>query len=465
MILLYRSGLRVEVQHGEIMEEIAAAALRNRVSVFTVDPAGLRAPSPLDTEDDQGFVFDWDARRRLSQPDTITRIVSELDPKQGLVSLAPTTGGRSLINSNEVGSILDDVLDQSSNYYVLGYRPQNPDEEGRFRDVDVKVKRRGVKVEATRSYYEAKAFGDQSKDQKEIALYRNLVGGSPSALQVQSGTSFFAGPDGKTATILSAAAWPSDPERAGDELAATALLRVGNLVLLDSMPIYHEQQLRARVEDGQLYEGEDGRAVPRVAYNARIDLAPGRYSLRIVVRDDDSGAMGSLERTLEVPNLAGRSVPSSLLLTRQMGRNADPADSSDGARYNAVMDVGDLRPTPQLSRQFRQGEVVHGIYHLYRPTEADLEVAAQGMQLGLLRDGEWLKAEEVVAGGQAVPDPGNDRIGFVSWVETAGLEPGRYTLLAVLPNYQTRRVPHLAQEFELLPRGDATPVARLDSAR
>jgi len=457
MILLYRSGLRVEIEHGEIMREIAAAALRHRVSVFTVDPAGLRAGSPFDVEDEQRFVFDWDSRRRLAQPDTISRIVSEVDPKQGLVTLAKTTGGQALIDSNDVGSILNDVLDQSSNYYVLGYRPENPEEEGRFRDVKVSVRRPGVRVQATRGYYEAKKFDDQSKEQKELGLYRTLQGGSPGDLTVHSDLNFFAAPGGKTATILSTAAWPSDPEAKTGRLEATALLRIGNLVLFDSMPIYHEQSLKSA----------DGGGLPRVAYNARIDLAPGRYSLRLVVRDDRSGVMGSLERSFRVPDLGGQSVPSTLLLTRQVQASAEPATASSeaGARYNAVLDVGDLRPTPELSGEFHQGDIIHGVYHLYRPSQADLVAAERGLQLGLLRDGEWLKADEVQAGGQAFPDEANDRIGFHSWLDTSGLRPGRYTLLAVLPNYGSRQVPHLAKEFVLLPRETTASSTQISSAR
>jgi VWFA-related protein len=465
MVLLYRSGLRVEIEHGKIMEEIAAAALRHRVSVFTADPAGLRAASPFDVEDEQKFVLDWDARRRLSEPDAISRIVSEIEPRQGLVTLASTTGGRSLVDSNDLGSILGDVLEQSSNYYVLGYRPEDPEEAGRFRDVKVSVRRPGVKVRSTRGYYEAREFGDQSKEQKELALYRTLQGGSPGELKVRSDLSFFAAPGGKTATILSAAASPVDPERARSGFGATALLRIGNLVLFDSMPIYHEQSLRSSVDEEPDGEGGLGE-ISRVAYNARIDLAPGRYSLRLVVRDDESGEMGLLERSFRVPDLKGPSVPSSLLLTRRVQATGEPDSGSggEGARHDALLDVGGLRPTPQASRVFRQGDVVHGVYHLYRPTEADLKAVERGLQLGLLRDGEWLKAGEVVAGGQAFPDQTNDRIGFVSWVDTSNLRPGKYTLLAILPNYGSRRVPHLREEFELLPRA-ATPVARLDSPR
>ena len=56
------------------------------------------------------------------------------------------------------------------------------------------------------------------------------------------------------------------------------------------------------------------------------------------------------------------------------------------------------------------------------------------------------------AGGQPFPDPENGVIRFVGWIDTEKLPPGRYTLLAVLPNYEERTTPELLEEFEVLPR-------------
>ena len=74
------------------------------------------------------------------------------------------------------------------------------------------------------------------------------------------------------------------------------------------------------------------------------------------------------------------------------------------------------------------------------------------MQMGLMRGEEWVGPGEVSAGGQPFPEPDHGFIRFVGWVDTDKLAPGRYTLLAVLPNFENREVPDLAGEFEVLPR-------------
>ena len=133
--------------------------------------------------------------------------------------------------------------------------------------------------------------------------------------------------------------------------------------------------------------------------------------------------------------------------------------------HRAVLGALDRACADTVHKRNAKGDIVHAVYHLYDPTEVDVVLAKRGIQLGLLRDGEWLQAGEVVAGGQVFPDEAMDRIGFVSWLDTSSLRPGRYTLLAILPDYGNRSVPHLAEEFELLPRPAATSAAQVSSPR
>ena len=114
--------------------------------------------------------------------------------------------------------------------------------------------------------------------------------------------------------------------------------------------------------------------------------------------------------------------------------------------------AGELRLAPEPGRVFRQGDVLHWTYHLYSPTPQDLAAAEKGIQMGLVRDGEWLPPDAVEAGGQAYPDPAGHVIRYAAWIDTRELLPGTYTVLAVLPNFRERTVPDLRDEFELLAR-------------
>jgi hypothetical protein len=221
------------------------------------------------------------------------------------------------------------------------------------------------------------------------------------------------------------------------------------------MPVILEQELRPDVQRGFLETAADDPTL-YVAYNARVDLPPGPYSIKVLFRDDRSGRMGTFETTFEAPDLQRPSTPSSLLLTRQAERREPAEEDDEGSgeegRPDDLLAAGDLHLSPQPVPAARPGHVVYCTYHLYDATDEDLAAAEQqGMQMGLLRGQEWVGPGEVSAGGQAFPDRESRLIRFVGWVDTEKLTPGRYTVLAVLPNYQTRPNPELTADFELLP--------------
>jgi VWFA-related protein len=455
MILLYRSGLRLHAAQSHLVDEIAAAALRHRVSVFAFDPRGLEADAPVE---DRRVRFAWEAGRRRPLQDQLGIPEAREQDVNGLLTLARVTGGRSVVDSNDATAILRDVLDESSDYYVLGYVPRDRRESGRFRRLEVSVSRPGVELRTLRGYYERRPFEELSTREKSVALYRSLLSGAPSDLEVKASLTFFAAPKGRTAMVFSAGVRPdvlAAKKRGQPDLEATVLVRVRNRVF-ESMPVLLEQELRPDVRSDFLDEAADDETI-YLAYNGRVDLPPGRYSLGVLFRDDRSGRMGILEEAFEAPRLTGQSVPSSLLLTRQAERrDGSPVESSrdhaspDDVASGDPLEVGELRLTPEPAAAVRPGDVVYCTYHLYNATPEDFTVAEQGMQMGLLRGGEWIGPGEVSAGGQAFPDREGGLIRYGGWVDTRGLPPGRYTLLAVLPNYRTREVPDLSADFEVV---------------
>jgi VWFA-related protein len=450
MILLYRSGLRVEPAHSDLLDQIAATALRHRVSFFTLDSRGLDASVPVE---DRRVSFAWESTGRSRRIPTVGIPTASEQAVNGLVTLAKITDGTAIVDANDATSILQDVLDESSNYYVLGYRPRDPTEEGRFRKLKVSVNRPGIKLRAPRGYSERKPFDRQSSSERAASMYRALLSEAPADFPVRTSFGFFAAPEGRTAMVFSTGVRPralAAKKGKKSELEATVLVRVRDRVF-DSMPVILEEELRPTVTREFL---EQAGADPTVflAYNGRVDLPPGRYSLKVLFRDDRSGRMGTFEQTFEVPNLTGSSVPSSFLLTRQAQPSASPSPESGGEEPppNDLLGAGDLRLTPEPARLVRPGHVVYCVYHLYNATEGDFLAADRGMQMGLLRDGEWMASADVSAGGEAFPDRESRTIRFVGWVDTQRLPPGKYTLLAVLPNYETREVPDLSGDFEVL---------------
>lgn len=67
-------------------------------------------------------------------------------------SLSVDTGGFFIRNQNNIGQALATIADDANRYYVIGYQPENLTLDGRFRPIEVRVKRAGVTVRARRGY-------------------------------------------------------------------------------------------------------------------------------------------------------------------------------------------------------------------------------------------------------------------------------------------------------------------------
>lgn len=70
----------------------------------------------------------------------------------GMNSLAIDTGGMMIRGENNVGRALDRIADDAGSYYVLAYEPSNTTFDGKYRPIEVKVKRPGMRVRARRGY-------------------------------------------------------------------------------------------------------------------------------------------------------------------------------------------------------------------------------------------------------------------------------------------------------------------------
>ncbi len=442
-IVLMRPGLRLELDNIGLMIELASYAVRRRVSFYTVDSRGLQPVIPVDEYSPIGYTFD--RRPRRPDPDLTGQLEMTRMAKEGLDSLARETGGRSLIGTNRLADVFDKLAEDASGYYVLGYQPIDLSSEGRFRTIKVTVDRPGVKVQqTTRGYYEPRRLGVNPKDDLGLAMrlaaQREQL---PNDLPVAASVGTFADAEGWPILVLSAGVPtmhldPGDARKPG--LSATALLRVSTSDR-SRQPLSFERKLEVPL-NREAWERARNNRTSFVATSDMITLLPGEYDWRIVFRDDKSGKLGGVGGRVLLRDFRGPSTPSSLLLTRQVERLETPGDERQ------PLDAGPLRFQPQPSPVFSRGETVHLLYSLYNATDADVASAQEGMRLALFHDGRAVG--DLQAAGVPVVDEGGRRIDFAGAIRTGELEPGSYTVVALLPNYQERTPAQVEARFLLI---------------
>ena len=70
--------------------------------------------------------------------------------------LAASTGGFAAVNRNDLDGAFDRIVAENSSYYVFGYYSTNERRDGRFRKIEVRVKRPGLRVRSRNGYFEAR---------------------------------------------------------------------------------------------------------------------------------------------------------------------------------------------------------------------------------------------------------------------------------------------------------------------
>src|SRR5581483_7581155 len=138
-VLLLTEGFLAD-ESWPLVQDAVGRAARSDVRIYTLDARGL----------DRGLRGGQDVNP--GGQDAGLRLLEQLDfGGDAMNSLAVDTGGFVVRNTNDFARAIDRIVDDASNYYVLGYRPTTP-QDGKFHRLSVRVQRRDVAVRARRGY-------------------------------------------------------------------------------------------------------------------------------------------------------------------------------------------------------------------------------------------------------------------------------------------------------------------------
>ena len=159
-VVLFSAGMRIDDANLDLVSRFAAEAMKARVSFYTVDTRRLTVSPEYDAESS-------------AAP---SRLAAEAfqDEQDGLYTLAKNSGGKAIQNTNKLGEIFDAVLEDSSEYYILGYYPKDVSKQGRFRKIRVEVDRERLHLDYRKGYYEEKSFQKMSDAEKRLELLHAL---------------------------------------------------------------------------------------------------------------------------------------------------------------------------------------------------------------------------------------------------------------------------------------------------
>jgi VWFA-related protein len=272
-----------------------ASATRSNVAIYGIDPRGL---TDLGDETIELGAFPDDTSLGIGQSSIFNEIRLAQD---SLRTLSEETGGFAVVNRNDFTTSFDRIVRDNSSYYVLAYYP--PDAKpGRVHKIDVRVTRPGVTVRARKGYVTPKKADPpktNAKDTRTPEIREVLDSPLPvSGLTMHVFAAPFKGAAPNASVLLGIEMRGKDLKLAQNDIIQISYLAIGSNGKVkggntDSVTLGNlKQPTRDRIESTGL----------RVLN--RMDLPPGRYSLRISAHDSAGGNVGSVLYDLEVPDYA-----------------------------------------------------------------------------------------------------------------------------------------------------------------
>jgi VWFA-related protein len=427
--------------------EMIAAATRANVAVYGVDPRGLGAGF-----EDLAAIqsFPDDTSLGLGQSALFNEVRLGQD---SLRVMSEETGGFAVVNRNDFTTAFQRIVDDNSSYYLLGYYSTNDKRDGRYRKIEVKLNNKpGLAVRARKGYVAARGRAPEPKPATANSASAELREALDSPLPVAGlplgmTAVVFKGPAPKGSVVLSTIVGGTAipfAEAGGMfkndlEVLASATDDKGKTFWSDRQTV----NLNMKPDTANRVKATGFRVIQS------MDLAPGRYQLRVAVREGNTKKAGSVTFDLDVPEFTkGPLTMSSLALTSAMSGVAPTIRPKDPLEK--------LLPGPLSSyREFNVADEIAFFAEVYdniKPShkvEITATVKAEGGQTVFQTREERNSSELAGSGGG---------YGFQARVPLKAITPGLYVLrVEAIAQIGDRNTTSQETVFRVLPMADPKP--------
>jgi hypothetical protein len=302
-LVYFSSGLRLNgVDNQAQLRATENAALRANVAIFPVDARGLIADAPLGdaTQRSPGGLAMFNGQQAGQ------RVMAFQRSQDTLYALAKDTGGKAMLDNNDLSAGIVQAADAISSYYILGYYSTHVALDGKFRKTDVKlgpsVSAANADVSFRRGYYADKEFAKFTEADKERQLEDALMLDNPvTEIHIAMEVNYFQ---------LNRAEYfvPVAVKIPGSELAL-ARRRGAQHTLIDFIGEVKDeygitiQNIRDKY-DVKLTDDTAAQLTKRpVQFYTGFTLLPGKYVIKFLARDAETGRIGTFMTNFEIPNL------------------------------------------------------------------------------------------------------------------------------------------------------------------
>ncbi len=378
-LIYFASGLRLNGTNNQAqLHATTNAAIRAGVSFWPIDARGLTASAPLGdaSKRSPGGLAMYNGASAMAAMTSLQR------SQDTLWTLGADTGGKALLDVNDLSLGIVQAQKAFSSYYIIGYYTSNANLDGKFRRIKISL-REGLAgdLDYRQGYYAGKEFRKFTSADKERQLEDALMLGDPiTELTIAMEVGYFQ---------LNRAEYftPVVVKIPGSELA---LAKKGGAehTLLDFIGEVKDEfgttvsNVRDKVDVKLSDETAAELAKRPIEYDTGFTLLPGKYTIKFLARDAETGRIGTYQSTFTIPNLnkVEKRIPlSSVVLSSQRvdlkdalfnaAKNKDKAQIQESV--NPLVQEG-MKLIPSVTRVFTQNQDMYVYLQAY---QQDVETA------------------------------------------------------------------------------------------
>ena len=387
-LIYFSSGVpKTGVENQSQIKATVNAAVRANVSLYPIDARGLVAlpPGGDATQASPRGTGILTGSKQASVRSNFN------DTQETLVTLASDTGGKAMLDTNDLTMGIRQAQEDINSYYIIGYYSKNDALDGKYRRIKINLvnKQLQAKLDYRNGYYAEKQFKNFNSSDKERQLEEALTLGDPvSELPLALEVDYFRVakdryfvpisvkiPGSAVGLTKKGAKQTADMDFIGQVRDATGKLISG---VRDNITVKLNETDAAQI----------GRR--HLQYDAGLTLSPGTYSLKFLARENLSGKMGTFETKFTIPDLnGGRSMRlSSVIWSSQKEAIAAAVGSADNNKKLTAANPlvqGAQKLVPSITRVFRKDQTLYVYFEVYDPTmDPDRKVPSLSAQVDLL---------------------------------------------------------------------------------
>jgi len=418
--LLYFSGgiSRDGIENEASLRAAINAAVRADLAIYSVDTRGLQAIGPLG----DASTGSMRGQGAFNGGALLNNMNQNFDTQEVMDRLSSDTGGKAFFDSNDFMPAFLQVQKDTSAYYAIGFHSSNLARDGKYRKLVVKIDRPGIKLEFRPGYYAPADFKHSGKEDREQELQDELASDLPATdIAVYMDAMYFRLDANRYYMPVSLVVPGSQiPFVNGGDKDKATLDIIGAVIDEAKRPVGRVRQTVPLKLDASPQARQKN-----IQYNTSFNLPPGKYEIKFLVRENETGRMGSFIADVTLPDLKKSPLKmSSVVLASQR----EPSKKDDPLVHNGQEYV------PNISHVFRQDQHMYLLYEVYDPSrEKAAENEPKGSKLGVdllssleLIQGSTKVYETPIVQAKSVNVEGRDAVSIELDVPLSGLKPGQY---------------------------------------